>query len=53
MNNAREQARKMRTDVIDEFKGAATEGAKSIGNYFIYMFLPMLVGFLLIKACNS
>jgi len=53
MNNAREQAKKMKADVVDEFKGATTEGAKSIGNYFIYMLLPMLIGFLLIKACNS
>ena len=53
MSNAKEQAKKMKADVIDEFKGATVEGGKSIANYFLYMFLPMLVGFLLIKACNS
>ena len=53
MSNAKEQAKKMKGDVIDEFKGATVEGGKSIANYFLYMFLPMLVGFLLIKACNS
>ena len=53
MSNAKEQAKKMKAEVIDEFKGAVTESGKSIGNYFLYMLLPMLVGFLLIKACNS
>jgi DnaJ-class molecular chaperone len=53
MSNAKEQAKKMKADVIDEFKGATVESGKSIANYFLYIFLPMLVGFLLIKACNS
>lgn len=53
MSNAKEQAKKMKAEVIDEFKGATMESGKSIANYFLYMFLPMLVGFLLIKACNS
>lgn len=53
MSNAKEQAKKIKAEVIDEFKGAVTESGKSIGNYFLYMLLPMLMGFLLIKACNS
>lgn len=53
MNNAKEQAKKMKAEVIDEFKGATVESGKSIVNYFLYMFLPMLIGFLLIKTCNS
>lgn len=53
MSNAKEQAKKIKAEVIDEFKGATVESVKSIANYFLYMFLPMLVGFLLIKACKS
>lgn len=53
MSNAKEQAKKMKAEVVDEFKGAVTESGKSIANYFLYMFLPMLIGFLLIKTCNS
>jgi len=53
MSNARKQAKKMREEVVDEFKGAIKESGKSILNYFLYIFLPMLLGFLLIKACNS
>lgn len=53
MSNAKEQAKRMKVEVIDEFKGATVESGKSIANYFLYMFLPMLVGYLLIKACNS
>lgn len=53
MRNAREQAKKMREEVVDEFKGAVKESGKSMLNYFLYVFLPMLIGFLLIKACNN
>ena len=52
MDNAKEQAKKMKLEVIDEFKGAVTESGKSIFNYFLYTFLPMIVGFLLFKSCS-
>lgn len=53
MNNAKNQAQKIKEEVIDEFRGAIIESGKSIMHYFLYTFLPMLVGFLLFKACNS
>ena len=53
MDNAKVQARKMRDNVIDEFKGATKEASKSILNYFFWYFTPMMVGFLLFKMCNS
>lgn len=53
MSNSKEQARKIKAEVIDEFKGSVAESGKSIANYFLYMLLPMLIGFLLIKSCNS
>ncbi|MGY0426806.1 MAG: J domain-containing protein [Polaribacter sp.] len=53
MDNAKAQARKMRNDVIDEFKGATREASKSILNYFLWYFIPMMIGFILFKMCNS
>jgi DnaJ-class molecular chaperone len=52
MKNAKEQANNIKADVIDEFKGTTIESGKSIVNYFLYTFIPMIIGFLLIKTCN-
>ncbi len=53
MSNASKQAEKMKDEVIDEFRGAVSESGKSIINYFIYTFLPMILGLLFFKACTG
>lgn len=53
MENAKKQSRQMAKDAIDEFKGASTEAVSSIGSYFLRVMIPMLVAFLIFKACNS
>lgn len=53
MQNAKKQAKQMAKDAIDEFKGATIEAVSSIGSYFLRVMIPMLVGFIILKACNS
>jgi DnaJ-class molecular chaperone len=53
MNNAKSQAQKIKEEVIDEFRGAIIESGKSIWNYLLNIFFPMLLVFLLIKSCNG
>lgn len=56
MQNAKNQAKKMAQDIIDELRGSLKEAGKSVvGNilpYIIgYIFGPFII-FLLIKSCN-
>lgn len=51
MDNARKQAKNIVNEAIEEFKGASKEAGKSIVTYFIWIMIPMLIGFLLFKAC--
>lgn len=53
MENARNQAKQMAKNTIDEFRGASLEATTSIGNYFLKIMIPMFIGFLLLKACQS
>jgi curved DNA-binding protein CbpA len=53
VSNARTQAKNILDDVIDEFRGATVEGGKSILDYAISYLIPMIVGILIFKACNS
>lgn len=53
MENAKNQARQMAKDAIDEFKGASLEAGNSIISYFLRFMIPMLIGFLMIKACHN
>ena len=51
MANARNQAKKMAEDAIDEFRGATKEAGNSIVQNMLRFILPMLIGYLLFKAC--
>lgn len=51
MQNAERQAKQMVKDTIDEFKGASSETGNSIINFLLKTLLPMLLGYILIKAC--
>lgn len=51
MANARNQAKKMAEDAIDEFRGATKEAGNSIVQNMLRFILPMLICYLLFKAC--
>ena len=51
MENAKKQARQMAKDALDEFKGAPQQAGKSIASYFLKVMIPMMLGYLILKAC--
>lgn len=51
MENAKKQARQMAKDAFDELKGGSQQAGRSIGSYFLKVMIPMLLGYLIIKAC--
>ena len=53
MQNAEKQAKQMVKDTIDEFQGASAEAGSSIMSYLLGTMIPMLVGYLLFKACAN
>lgn len=53
MQNANRQSKEVLADIIDEFRGALVEGGKSIMNYVLTIMIPMLLGFLFVKACSG
>lgn len=51
VQNAKQQAKDMFQDIVDEFKDSAKATTNEIGSFLIYI-LPFLVGFLLFKMCS-